>query len=168
MISEICELLRKELYNTGYEYGFFLNGERCVPDMSKGFNRDFQKHLLHDYRIQDPEICKREKIGTCIEAVLIMKDILDGRKIPSRIWAIHNRTKNTNHCIMTFTCDGKIIYLELTPQSSKDNYGKEIIYSDTEEFQKDFETKGYDITEITEQVIVGSSPEFFPTAIKAT
>ena len=28
LISEICGLLKKELLDNGYEYGFFLNGKK--------------------------------------------------------------------------------------------------------------------------------------------
>ena len=27
-IDEVCALLKKELYNNGYEYGFYLDGEK--------------------------------------------------------------------------------------------------------------------------------------------
>lgn len=31
-ISEICDILRKELYNNGYEYGFVLDGKKYKPN----------------------------------------------------------------------------------------------------------------------------------------
>ena len=36
LINEACALLKKELLDNGYEYGFYLNGAVHKPDMTKG------------------------------------------------------------------------------------------------------------------------------------
>jgi hypothetical protein len=33
-IQEVCELLKQELFNNGYEYGFYLDGKIYKPDMT--------------------------------------------------------------------------------------------------------------------------------------
>ena len=35
-IKKICDILRAELYNKGFEYGFILNGQKYKPDIIKG------------------------------------------------------------------------------------------------------------------------------------
>ena len=37
------------------------------------------------------------------------------------------------YSVLTFEIDGRIVYLELTPQSGKSNYGKEILFEGIEE-----------------------------------
>ena len=34
LIQEVCELLKQELLENGYEYGFFLDGITHKPDMT--------------------------------------------------------------------------------------------------------------------------------------
>ena len=70
---EACELLKKELLDNGYEYGFYLNGTTYKPDMTKGFDKEFFECLLTQYRIQDPGDTMRAKGGTCHDAVIIGK-----------------------------------------------------------------------------------------------
>ena len=84
-INEICVLLKKELLNNNYEYGFCLNGVKYKPDMSNEFDNDFFNRLSTDYRIQNPSDTMKEKIGTCNDIVVLMKSILDENDIPSKI-----------------------------------------------------------------------------------
>ena len=42
MIQRICQLLKDELLDNGYEYGFYLNGKTCKPDMSNGFDESIR------------------------------------------------------------------------------------------------------------------------------
>lgn len=35
---KICNMLRAELYNNGFEYGFVLNGQKYKPNMNDGFD----------------------------------------------------------------------------------------------------------------------------------
>ena len=46
-------------------------------------------------------------------------------------------------------------------QSSKECYGKELVYADECEFLQDFEQKGYEVSDVTERVAVGEQPMFF-------
>ena len=39
-INEICDLLRNELYNNGYEYGFLIDGRKYKLDMLLGFDAE--------------------------------------------------------------------------------------------------------------------------------
>ena len=80
-ITEACDLLRKELYHSGYVYGFLLDNVKHTPDSSKGFDNDYYQLSLSSYRIQAIEDTKREKIVTCLDAVLVMKDLLDQHSI---------------------------------------------------------------------------------------
>lgn len=61
LIHEICNLLKSELLNNGYEYGFYLDGRTYRPDMTEGFDEEFHHLLLTAYRIQNPEDTIREK-----------------------------------------------------------------------------------------------------------
>lgn len=54
-IREICDLLKKELLNNGYEYGF-----------SKGFDEEFDRALHESSRIQAPEDTERGKFHTIL------------------------------------------------------------------------------------------------------
>ena len=45
-INEICNVLKKELYNNGYEYGFYLDGKKYKPNFNEGFDKAFDE-LLH-------------------------------------------------------------------------------------------------------------------------
>ena len=127
LILEACELLKRELLDNGYEYGFYLNGISYRPDMTKGFDKEFFERLLIDYRIQSPEDTMKAKLGTCNDAVVLMKSILDKHSVPSKIWLLHDIHNNKFHTVLTFYLENKTVYLELTPQSGKPWYGKEII-----------------------------------------
>ena len=159
-IPEICDILRLELYNSGFEYGFILNGRKYVPDKSKGFDNDFYNLAKTISIVQAPSVTLSEKTGTCIDTVVLMKSMLDRLDIPSKIWLTYNRVKNRVHTILTFYAENKTVYLELTPEYSKPWYGKEIIYSDEEEFLCEYENNGYDISDVTNSVIIGQRPEF--------
>ena len=65
-ISEICDLLKKELLNSGYEYGFYLDGKKYKPDMSKEFDEEFDRALHESSRIQAPEDTERGKFHTIL------------------------------------------------------------------------------------------------------
>ena len=158
-IPEICNLLRSELLNNGYEYGFYLDGKKYKPDMSNGFDEEYARLSKTAYRVQPPLVTMREKTGTCVDTVLVMKKLLDEHDITSKIWLTFNKVKGTPHMILTFEAEGKIVYLELTPQSSKPFYGKEIVYESEHDMITEFHKNGYDITDVTRAVVIGSSPE---------
>ena len=159
-IPEICTILRNELFNTGYEYGFIANGNKYKPDMRNGFDNEYYQNSLTIYRVQDPSITRKEKIGTCVETVLVVKQILDKLNIPCKLWLLHNKTKNKVHTIPTFEAEGKVVYLELTPQSSKSWYGKEIIYDNEQEFLKEYERNNYDVSDVTNVIVIDEQPTF--------
>lgn len=95
-----------------------------------------------------------------------MKKILDEKKIESKIWLLHKKVNNKVHTILTFNVSDKMVYLELTPQSNKSYYGKEIIYNNENELKKEFQNQGYDIIDITNDIVVGEHPEFSLKLIK--
>lgn len=159
-INQICDMLREELLNNNYEYGFVVDGKKYKPDMSNGFDKEYYERSLTIYCVQDPLVTMKEKIGTCVDAVLVMKHLLDVHSISSKIWLLYNREKNKVHTILTFVAEGETVYLELTPQSSKAWYGKEIIYSDEQSFLQDYEKMNYDISDVTDSVKIGQQPEF--------
>ena len=163
-ITRICDSLRAELYGNGYQYGFCLNGKRVLPDMSKGFDQDFSRLLTTEYRIQSPEMTRKEKLGTCLDAVLVMKDILRENGFDSRIWLVFDRERKKPHAVLTFTADQAAVYLELTPQSGKENYGKELVFEEEEAFIRYWEQKNCLIREITELCVPGRRPDFFLSA----
>ena len=165
-IVEICDALRKELVNTGYEYGFVVDGQIYKPNMARGFDAAFY-HLANTIsRVQDPEVTKQTKVGTCIDAVLVMRQILETYNVPSKIWLTHHKQKNKVHTVLTFLAEGKTVYLELTPQSSKPWYGKELVYDDEDAFLQAQEKDGYEIFDVTDQVIIGERPYFLLDKLK--
>ena len=159
-ITEICDRLRDELMNNGYRYGFYAEGNVYRPDFSKGFDEAFADCLQCKYRIQDPQDTVREKVGTCIDAVVLMKKMLDGDSIPNKIWLLRSRENNAPHTVLTFAAENRIVYLELTPQSGKPWYGKEIVYDDEQSFLTAFWEKNYDVIDITERIVIGAAPDF--------
>jgi len=159
-ITEICTILRNELFHTGYEYGFIADGKKYKPDMSNGFDKEYYQNSLTIYRVQAPSLTRKEKIGTCVETVLVIKQILDELHVPCKLWLLHNKTKNKVHTIPTFEAEGKVVYLELTPQSSKSWYGKEIIYDSEQEFLKEYEQNNYDVSDVTNAIVIGEQPMF--------
>ena len=159
-ITEICDFLRAELYNNGYEYGFYLVGKKYKPDVSLGFDEEYFRQAMTISRVQRTEDTKREKIGTCIDAVVVMKYMLDKLKIPCKIWLLSNKNKNKKHTILTFEAENKVVYLELTPQFGKPWYGKEIIYSSEQEFFGEQAKSGWDVDDVTNLIVVGEPPSF--------
>ena len=165
-IKRVCDLLRKELYNNNYEYGFYCDGKKYKPNINNGFDSEFYNLLLTVYKVQNPIDTVREKIGTCNDTVLVMKKILDEEKIESKIWLLYKKVNNKVHTILTFNMSDKTIYLELTPQSNKPYYGKEIIYNNENELKKEFQNQGYDVIDITNDIVVGEHPKFSLRLIK--
>ena len=159
-IVEICDMLRVELFNNDYEYGFIVNGQKYKPNMENGFDEKYYRLSTTIYRVQEPITTMKEKIGTCVDAVLVMKWLLDKHNIPNKIWLLHNMQKNKVHTVLTFEAENKVVYLELTPQSSKAWYGKEIIYSNEQEFLREYENNGYDVSDVTDSIVIGQQPEF--------
>jgi len=159
-IREICNVLRAELYDNGYEYGFVVNGQKYKPNMENSFDKEYYHLSTTIYCVQNPVTTMKEKIGTCVDAVLVMRWLLNKHNIPSKIWLLYNKQKNKVHTILTFEAENKTVYLELTPQSSKAWYGKEIIYSTDQELIKKYETNGYDISDVTDSIVIGQQPEF--------
>ena len=160
LIPEACELLKKELLDNGYEYGFYLNGKTYKPDMTKGFDNGFFDRLLTEYRVQSPEDTMRAKVGTCNDAVVLMKSILDKHSVPSKIWLLHDIQNNKFHTVLTFSLESKTVYLELTPQSGKPWYGKEIIFDSEQSFVNEYKKNDCDVIDVTDDVIIGKAPDF--------
>jgi len=153
LINEICDLLKKELLNNGYQYGFFWNGKIYKPD-----DKNFFDLLSTVYRIQNPNDTIKEKIGTCNDIALLMKSMLDEYDIPNKMWALHDLPKNKYHTVLTFSAENKIVYLELTPQSSKSWYGKEIIYDNEQSFLDEYR-KQYEVFDVTDIITAGKTLE---------
>ena len=165
-IVQLCDALRAELIKGGYEYGFVVDGQIYKPNMARGFDAVFY-HLANTIsRVQDPEVTKQKKVGTCIDAVLVMRQILDAYNVPSKIWLTYHKQKNKVHTVLTFLAEGKTVYLELTPQSSKPWYGKELVYDDEDAFLQAQEKDGYEIFDVTDQVIIGERPYFLLDKLK--
>ena len=159
-IKEACDLLKDELLDNGYEYGFCLNGVTYKPDFSKGFDEDFFDRLLKDYRIQDPQDTRRAKAGTCHDAVVLMRSILDEYSVPSKIWLLHDRNNGKFHTVLTFYLENKVIYLELTPQSGNPWYGKELVFDSEQSFMDGYIKDGYEVIDVTDSVVIGEAPDF--------
>ena len=159
-IKEICDILRTELYNNGFEYGFIVEGKKYKPNMDKGFDDEYDHLSKTIYTVQDPSVTLKEKIGTCVDTVVVMKSILDNLSVSNKIWLIYNKKKNKAHTILTFVAEGKAVYLELTPQSSKSWYGQEMIYSSEQELLQAYKKNDYDISDVTNLIQVGRKPYF--------
>ena len=160
LIQEACELLKKELLNNGYEYGFYLNGTSYKPDMTNGFDEEFYGRLITEYRIQSPEDTMKAKVGTCNDVVVLMKSILDKYSVPSKIWLLHDIHNSKFHTVLTFCLENKTVYLELTPQSKKPWYGKEIIFDSEQSFVNKYEKNDCDVIDVTDDVVIGKAPDF--------
>ncbi len=159
-ISELCDMLKSELLNNNFEYGFIANGKKYKPNMINGFDNEYYCFSKTIYLVQEPNVTIKEKIGTCIDTVVVMKSILDKLNVPNKIWLIYNKCKNKAHTILTFEAENKIVYLELTPQSSKEWYGHEIVYLSEQEFCQKYERMGYDISDVTGAIFIGQQPHF--------
>lgn len=158
-IKEICDLLKQELYENGYEYGFYSEGRKYTPNINNGFDSEFFNLSKTIYSIQNPADTMREKIGTCIDSVMVMKTILEKLDVPYKIWLIHHRVKKKEHTILTFEAEKRFVYLELTPQSNKPWYGKEILYNDERSFINEFQKDNYDILNVTDKITIGESSD---------
>ena len=159
-IKGACDLLKDELFDNGYEYGFYLNGVTYKPDFSQGFDNAFLDRLLKDYRVQDPNDTRKAKVGTCNDAVVLMRSILDEYSVPSKIWLLHDMNNEKFHTVLTFYLEDKVIYLELTPQSGKHCYGKEIVFESEKSFIDGYKEEGYEVIDVTDSVIIGEAPDF--------
>ena len=159
-IKEACDLLKEELLDNGYEYGFYLNGVTYKPDFSKGFDNAFFELLLNEYRIQDPKDTKHAKVGTCHDAVVLMRSILDECNVPSKIWLLHDLKNKKFHTVLTFYLEGKTVYLELTPQSGKPWYGKELVFDSEQSFIDGYIKDGCEVIDVTDSVVIGEAPDF--------
>ena len=160
LIREACDLLKKELLDNGYEYGFCLNGRTYRPDGTKGYDREFHDRLLTEYRVQDPEDTRNAKVGTCHDAAVLMKALLEDNGVKSKIWLLHDRQNGRFHTVLTFYLENRTVYLELTPQSGKPWYGKEIIFEDEQSFIDEYSRDGCEVIDVTDSVIIGESPGF--------
>lgn len=165
-ILEVCRFLKGELLDNGYCYGFYLRDRRIIPNTSMGFDEEFASLLTTEYRIQQPEVSKREKVATCLDAVLIMKEILSEQDIACKIWMIFQKEKRKVHSVLTFELEGMLVYLELTPQSGKSNYGKELLFGNEKEFFSYWEKQGYIVSDITSMCTLGENPSFFMDLLK--
>ncbi len=159
-IQEICGLLKGELLDNGYEYGFFLEGKTYKPNMETGFDREYYQLSTTVYRVQSPAVTMQEKIGTCIDTVMVMKTLLDRHEVPNTIWLLRHRQKNKVHTVLTFGAEGKIVYLELTPQSAKACYGHELVYATLQDFLAEFDGNGWDVSDVTREITIGQQPVF--------
>jgi hypothetical protein len=56
---------------------------------------------------------------------------------------------------VTFDSEEKVIYVELTPESSKSWYGQEIIYDNENDFISFFSNQNYEVTDVTEKIVIG-------------
>lgn len=157
-IQRVCDTLRAQLFGQGFEYGFVLDGRTYKPSRDAGFDREFDRQLRMNYRIQQPAVTLRYKTGTCMDAVLVMKSTLEALSIPCKIWLQYDRGKNKPHTIVTFTAQTKTVYLELTPQSSKPWYGRECLYPDEAAFLEEFARNGYEMYDVTGKVFAGQRP----------
>lgn len=165
-INQICDMLKNELLNNGYEYGFIVNGKKYKPDMSKGFDNEYYQYSLTMYCVQDPLVTMQEKTGTCVDAVLVMKYILAMHGISGKIWLLYNKAKNKVHTVLTFEAESQVVYLELTPQSSKAWYGKELVYGDEQMFLQEFAKQNYEVSDVTDSIQIGQQPKFLLEKLK--
>ena len=76
------------------------------------------------------------------------------------MWLLHNRQIGKFHTALTFCLDNKTVYLELTPQSTKPWYGKEILFDNEQSFIDEYSKDGSEVIEITDCVVVGEAPDF--------
>ena len=158
-IPEICRLLQNELLAGGYRYGFTAAGVQHTPRLGS-FDAEYDRQARTLYRVQPPELTMREKIGTCVDAVLVMRHLLAPHRIPNKIWLLYRPSGGAVHTVLTFEAEGQVVYLELTPQSGKPWYGKPLCYPTEEAFLQAFEADGFEVTEVTGQIVPGQPPDF--------
>ena len=156
--TQLCTILKQELFDKDYDYGFFFEGKKYIPNTESGFDAAFALAMKELYRIQEPSVTMVEKIGTCLDTVLVMKALLAPMNIPNKIWLVLHCATKAPHTVLTFVSEGKVVYLELTPWSNKPWYGKELIYDDEKAFLTHFTAEGYRVIDVTDKVIPGDSP----------
>lgn len=64
------------------------------------------------------------------------------------------------HTILTFVAEDRLVYLELTPESGKSWYGKEIIFPDEQALLEEYRNNGYDVSDVSDKIIIGQQPHF--------
>ena len=69
------------------------------------------------------------------------------------------------HTILTFQAENQVIYLELTPQSRKPWYGKELLYASEAQLISEYRKTDCELTDVTDSVRAGSTPEFILSRI---
>lgn len=89
-----------------------------------------------------------------------MRSILDEYRVPSKIWLLHDMNNEKFHTVLTFYLEDKVIYLELTPQSGKHCYGKEIVFESEKSYIDRYKEEGYEVIDVTDSVIIGEAPDF--------
>jgi hypothetical protein len=89
-----------------------------------------------------------------------MKFILDKYSVPSKIWLLHDINNSKFHTVLTFYLENKTVYLELTPQSDKAWYGKEIIFDSEQSFVNEYKKNDCDVIDVTDDVIISKAPDF--------
>ena len=62
--------------------------------------------------------------------------------------------------VLTFYLEDKFIYLELTPQSGKPCYGKELVFDSEQSFMAGYINDGCEVIDVTDSVIIGEAPDF--------
>ena len=165
-ITQICKLLKEELLDNGYEYGFVLDDKRYKPNLANGFDSEYYNLASSIYCVQAPDVTRRYKIGTCIDAVVLMKALLDEQNVPNKIWLLYDVNKNRAHTVLTFLAEDKTVYLELTPQYSKEWYGREIICESESEMLERFYRDGFEPIDVTDSVKVSERPFFLLNKLK--
>ena len=161
-IREICDLLKRAFLHDDFVYGFLLDGRRVVPDFSQGFDGKFDRLLRAAYRVQRPEDTLRERIGTCVDTVAAMRALLREKGVPCRVWLTTDAARGKAHTVCTFEAEGRTVYLELTPQSSKPWYGREIVYDDAQAFLDACAKAGLTVKDVTDALAPGKRPLFMP------
>ena len=73
---------------------------------------------------------------------------------------MHDRKSEKFHTVLTFYLEDKVVYLELTPQSGKPWYGKEMVFESEQSFIDGYKKDGYEVIDITDSVIIGEAPDF--------
>ena len=159
-IAELCGLLKAELLDNGYAYGFYAEGRRFQPRRDGGFDREYYDCSLTLYRVQDPAVTRREKLATCVDAVALMRALLTERGVPCRIWLLRNPEKGSLHTVLTFKAEGQTVYLELTPQSAKPWYGRELLYPSEDAFLEEWQDAGFILTDVSADIQIGQFPAF--------
>ena len=62
--------------------------------------------------------------------------------------------------VLTFYLEDKVIYLELTPQSGKPCYGKELVFDSEQSFMAGYINDGCEVIDVTDSVIIDEAPDF--------